>query len=225
MTDTHTLPAHRPGALETIGKQQRDYVLLDGSGSMSTKWNESLAAVQAYLETVVSENVESHFTLHVFDDIDMEYIARDGIISSIDNVMNVGSHWGGTPLYDAINLMVRKLAKEDPARCSIVIVTDGEETSSEYTDETQARALLDWCRAKGWQVTFIGAEFDNSRQAKKLGATRETAIGVTRARLSDASKNLGKKRARYARGGDEMSFNEDERQQFGGYLAGPSPAK
>jgi hypothetical protein len=65
----------------------------------------------------------------------------------------------GTPLFDAINMMGRELQALNPPRCSIVIITDGDENGSRHTTADQARAILDWCRAQGWQVTFLGADF------------------------------------------------------------------
>jgi len=113
----------------------------------------------------------------------------------------------------------------DPPRCSIVIVTDGDENGSKYTDAEQARAFLDWCRAKGWQVTFIGADFNNSAQARLLGADARNSIGVTKARLLEAGKKLGEKRAAHALYGDDINFSEDERKDFGGYLTNGNGAK
>jgi hypothetical protein len=97
-------------------------------------------------------------------------------------------------------------------------VTDGDENGSRHTDHSQARAILDWCRAQGWQVTFLGADFNNSRQAKLLGATEQNSLGVQAQRLIDAGKVLGQKRARNALYGDDISFTDDEKRDFGGYL-------
>src|SRR5215468_3050351 len=161
--------ANRAGSLLA---PQLDYILLDGSASMQDKWWESIGALENYVNVLKAENVNSHGIIQVFDSRDLAYIARDCTLDTWKSFVEdpIGAHFGSTPLYDAINYMGRKLAALDPPRCSIVIVTDGEECSSEYTDVNQARAILDWCRAKGWQVTFIGADFNNNEQARLLGA-------------------------------------------------------
>jgi hypothetical protein len=130
-----------------------------------------------------------------------------------------------TPLYDAINLMVRRLAALDPPKCSIVIVTDGDDTASVSTNVTQARALLDWCRAKGWQVTFLGADFNNMHQAALLGADASNSIGVQKQKLLEAGKSLGEKRAKHAKFGDDINFSPEERKTFGGYLTNGNNGK
>lgn len=211
--------ATRTGALQ--GTPQLDYVLLDGSGSMmGESWWNALSAIDAYIDTVRQQQVQSHCILHIFDDTQMEYIARDCSIQDWKSFATdpVGAHWGGTPLYDAINLLGRNLRDADPKRASIVIVTDGLESDSKYTSLEQARAIIDWMRAKGWQVTFLGAGFDNSRLAGSLGLDSAAAIGVSKENLKPAIKALASKRARYAHTGEPMHYTKDEQQKFGGYL-------
>lgn len=202
---------------------QFDFILVDGFGSMSSKWWDGLTAIQAYVDTLKSNNVNSHLLLSIFDSTDLEYVARDCDLSTWESLVDnpPGLNGGSTPLYDAINLMGRTLRDRDPKRCSILIVTDGFENGSKFTEQPQAKAILDWCRAKGWQVTFIGAGFDNSQQAKLLGSDAAAAIGVSAKLLPDAARNLGKKRAEYGLFGTAMHFTEGERQQFGGFLAAP----
>lgn len=208
---------------ETI---QHDYILLDGSSSMQGKWFETLAAIESYVTTVKNANIKSKIILHIFDNTNRDYLARDLPIEDWQSLLTnpVGACWGSTPLYDAITLMGRRLRDLDPPRASIVIVTDGEENSSRFTDLTQAKAILDWCRAKGWQVTFIGANFSNAEQAHALGANEQTAIGVSQKLLVNAVTALARKRARYGLYGEAMHYTDQEQQQFGGFLTGPSNA-
>ena len=111
--------------------------------------------------------------------------------------------------------MGRELRDLNPPRCSIVIITDGDENGSRHTTHEQARAILDWCRAQGWQVTFLGCDFNNSRQAKLLGADESNSLGVQAARMIEAGKVLGKlSPKRLVRG---LSTSPPEK-SFGGYL-------
>ena len=130
----------------------------------------------------------------------------------------LGSHFGGTPLYDAINAMGRYFREKNPDRAAATIVTDGEDNGSQFTTLDQARKILDWMRARGWQITFIGANINSDRIAGLLGGNPETAIGVQTRLLSDAAKNLAEKRARYGLHGTPMHFSQDEKSQFGGHL-------
>ncbi len=214
-----TAIATRPGALQA---PQLDYILLDGSSSMADKWSATLASLEQFIDVLKSQNIASHGILHVFDSNNLSLIHRDGVIGDWLAITHgegrVGLPGGMTPLYDAINLMGRSLRDLDPPRCSIVIATDGEEFGSHYTDATQARAILDWCRAKGWQVTFLGCDFNNARQAALLGSTPQNTIGVRKEMLQLAGRTLGEKRARNAQTGSDINFTDDEKENFGGYL-------
>lgn len=191
---------------------------------MMDHWWDMMGALDGFMEVLKSQNVHSHGIVSVFDDECLGIIQRDSLVSSWQTFYAdpLGANWGGTPLFDAVNNMCRHLKELDPPRCSIVIVTDGHESDSTHTSAAEARAMLDWCRAKGWQVTFIGCEFDNLGQAKLLGANESNAIGVQKKLLPEAGKNFGHKRANYGRTGEDINFSPDERQKFGGYLSGPS---
>lgn len=199
-----------------------DYILVDGSGSMMDKWFEMLDAIDAYVDGLKTHRVSSHLMLTVFDDHDIDCVQRN---CSLDQWVSnkeapIGLHGGYTPLYDAINVMGRRLRELNPTRASILIVTDGDENRS-VLSQAHAKTILDWCRAKGWQVTFIGCDFDNAGLAAQLGATPAAAIGVRKQKLTDATQSLAEKRARYGLYGENMHFSEDERQKFGGFLAAP----
>lgn len=203
---------------------QLDYILVDGSGSMQGKWWDCLAALDGFMATLKSQGVASHGIVSVFDSHNISEIQRDSNIGEWKpfNEVPLGAHWGSTPLYDAINFMGRHLRQLAPPRCSIVIVTDGEEAGSRHTTADQARAILDWCRAQGWQVTFLGADFNNSRQAKLLGSNESNSIGVRSMKMLEAGKALGEKRARNVLFGEDINFTEDERKDFGGFLTDQS---
>jgi len=206
---------------------QLDYILIDGSGSMKDKWWDSMAALDGFMGTLRANNVASHGIVNVFDSHDLSLVQRDGLIGDWQTFYAnpLAAHWGGTPLYDAINLMGRELQALNPPRCSIVIITDGDENGSRHTTADQARAILDWCRAQGWQVTFLGADFNNSRQAKLLGANESNSLGVQAQKLLEAGKTLGEKRVRHSQAGTDISFTDEEKKDFGGYLADQSNGK
>lgn len=202
---------------------QVDYILLDGSASMSDKWEDSLRAIQTYVSVLKAEHIPSHIYLHIFTTGDqLDLCGFDGPINEWESCMGLTLPFAGTPLYDAINLTGQRMRAWDPPKAHVTIVTDGGESDSKFTDLTQAKAIIQWMKAKGWPVTFIGADFSNFELAAALGSGKQEAIGVQKKLLSDAARNLAKKRAAHARGQTEgIGFSEDEQQQFGGYLAPP----
>lgn len=206
----------------TVSKltSQLDFVLMDGSFSMQDKWWDMLAALDTYVGTLKSNQIDSHLLMHIFDSTDLKLIGRDCHIRDHKNFVEdpIGAHFNSTPLYDAITIMGATLRDLNPARCSITIVTDGEDTGNKFSNLAQARSILDWCRAHGWTVTFIGCDFDNDKQARALGATPANSIGVQRHLLTAAAKTYAEKRTRNARTGDPINFTADEKVKFGGLL-------
>jgi len=218
MTTQITSRKHVPALVTT----QVDYILADGSASMQSKWWDTILALDEYLKLIRDGNVDTHVIATVFSNgADLDMVQRNGHIRDIALLGEdpaLGSTFGGTALYDAIQIACRNLAQMRPERCHFIIATDGDEMDSRFTDITQAKALLNWCRAQGWQVTFIGCDFDNQAQADLLGADRGQSIGVSQAKLTDAAKEMARKRQVYAATGAPIHWSDEDKKQFGGYL-------
>lgn len=217
MSRTATALTTRP---RTLMAPQLDILVVDASSSMYSKWRPCLAALDTYKDILLDANMNAQVILGTFSD---EWtIHRDGLLKDLPPIMATPFDQGSTALYDAIHHVATILRDLDPPTATIIIVTDGHDNSSEYTNEEQARAFIDWMKARDYQVIFFGCDFNNSKQALALGATERTAIGVGKQHLADAAKSLASKRIQYGRFGTEINFTEDEQQQFGGYLPPPS---
>lgn len=206
--------------------KQVDYLLLDGSGSMSGRWLESLDALDRYASGLKRTEVNTDVIMATFSssrELDYQVARQTNSMTWQPLALEPPQCPGGsTPLYDAINIMVRSLRDLNPDKCSIVIVTDGEENGSKFTTEIQARSLLDWCRGRGWQVTFIGCDFNNNRMAKLLGGQSSSAIGAPTRRLTDITNELAKKRSYHDKFGTPMHFTDEEKKNFGGFISDQS---
>lgn len=196
-----------------------DYVLVDGSSSMRPKWWNFLTAADTMLDDIRASGLNTRLIVHVFDGKDIKMVQRDGPIATERKLLDdpISSHFHTTPLYDAINVMGRRLQELMPQNASLLIITDGKDNAS-VTSSLQARAVLDWCKANGWQITFLGCDFHNEKQALELGLTERNAIGVSSANMSAAAKAFALKRIKYGHGGPDIGFSDDEKAQFGGYL-------
>lgn len=222
MNQSTSLTYH-PGALRA---QQLDYVLLDLSASMHDKWWNVIGSLDAFVATAVEQGVNSHAILHTFTGGAADTVQEDCPLREwpkLGDFMKPG--YGDTPLYDAIAHMAWRLRDLQPARCAITIVTDGEEMGSQFTTADQAKALIDWCKAMGWSVTFIGAGFNVSKLATRLGLSDDNNASVQTGKLLEAGKALGQKRADNARYGKDISFSKEEKSDFGGFLTGPSESR
>jgi hypothetical protein len=212
----------RPSTLQGGLDSQLDFILLDGSSSMKSKWWEMLGAIDVFVSGLKEARINTRIRLDTFSSCGLEVTSRDCPISEWKTFAEdpIGAEWGGTPLYDAIVIMGRNIRDLNPAKgATILIVTDGENTYNRFADLAQARAILEWLKDCGYNVIFFGCDFNNDSQARALGMTPSNTIGVQKTLLLEAAKSLAAKRAHNARTGADISFTEDERQQFGGFLS------
>jgi uncharacterized protein with von Willebrand factor type A (vWA) domain len=196
---------------------ERDYLLLDRSGSMHPKWDEALGAINTYARTLGSR-VNTRIMMAAFDDV-YEIIRKElhplqwRTITSEEVVPR-----GSTALNDAIGQLVAQAKQDNPEKAAIVIMTDsGENASKEVTDE-QAKALLDECRARGWQVIFLGMGYDNSGLAQQYGADLNQTIAARTESLVVTMQKAAEKRAAYSKTGQRIGFSDAEKQIAGGRL-------
>ena len=203
---------------------QHDFILLDRSGSMQALWGEALHSVNAYVKKLAEDQIDTGVTLATFDKDGEQFkfeIIRDRIVPSTWKAVSDedASPRGMTPLNDAIGRIVA-LAKAGfngtpYDKLALIVMTDGlENASREYTHKA-AKALLDDCRAKNWQVIFLGANFDNAAQAESYGNVAAQSITVGAARLGAAMSATADKRRAYASQAAPMQYSEEEKISFG----------
>src|SRR3954466_6944012 len=90
------------------------FILLDRSGSMATKWEETVSSVNAYVKEM---KADGYVTVALFDDhVGAKFdIIRDGDkFKNFDSInAKEFSPRGGTPLYDCIEKIVSLAEKEN----------------------------------------------------------------------------------------------------------------
>jgi hypothetical protein len=212
-------------ATSAFAKSPRDhsvhsYILLDRTGSMEPIWTEALSSVNAYADGLATldggPRVDADITLAAFD-------ANDGFQFDVLRSGVDAERWrkvtndevnprGMTPLYDAIGKIVTLAEKDNPRKAVIVIMTDGEENSSEEMTKASAKAALDRVRKKGWEVVFLGAEFSKFDDAEGVGQSSSRNMAVSKEQLSDSMRRLSQKSKDYASGAaPTVEFNAEDR--------------
>ncbi len=184
------------------------YLLLDRSGSMQTLWIEALSSVNAYAKELANKTdgdaVDSHVTLATFDD-------HAGLQFDVLRRTQPALHWEGitdreasprgmTPLLDAIGRIVALAEADNPDKAVIVVMTDGQENASREVTRDGAKAALDRVRAKGWDVVFLGANFDNISDAAAVGVVADKQMAMAPGTMNESMMRMAKKsRAYFAR--------------------------
>jgi hypothetical protein len=207
----------------------RAYILVDRSGSMTGKWDETLSSVNAYVNELAKAKAtkNSEVTAAVFDST---YAAGDvnGLQFDVVRKGLPASYWtdltdrdasprGYTPLYDAVGRLMAIADKDAPEKAVIVIVTDGAENASKEVTRLGARALLDGARAKGWQVIFLGANFEAVvNQAADVGTRLHQTINTTNETRRDTMALAANYTTAYAQSGAAIAFSPEDRKRAAG---------
>src|SRR5262245_24746252 len=146
------------------------YMLLDRTGSMQTIWAETLSSVNAYVQTLAADHLDARVTLAMFDSHNGTQfdVIRDAV--PVRNWVPVtdqeASPRGYTPLYDAIGRLMGLAAADRSDKAAVIVITDGQENASVEVTREGAKAMFDTARGRGWDVVFLGANFDAFAQAE-----------------------------------------------------------
>ena len=200
---------------------QHDFILLDRSGSMASLWTEALSSVNAYVAKLAEDKVDTGVTLATFD------TDKGGICFDVIRDRITPSTWktvtdadasprGMTPLNDATGKIVNLARSGNYDKVAIIIMTDGHENASREFSVAQIKALLDDCRAKNWQVIFLGANFDNATQAASYGNSMAATANSSIKNLTPTMRATASARASYGLTGSAMTFTDEQKRAFRG---------
>lgn len=195
-------------------------VVLDRSGSMATVENDTKGGFDKFVQDQKSAPGDANLTLVQFDTV-YEFVHSARPIRDIPPLSFQPR--GGTALLDAIGRAIKqtgerlKLMDESlrPAKVVFVILTDGEENSSQEYSKKQINEMISHQQnAYKWQFVFLGANQDAIKEASDLGINignamtyAHTAKGMNAA-FSATSANL----AMY-RSGVSTTMNYSEKQK------------
>jgi len=162
-------------------------VILDKSGSMSSKVKDVIGGFNLYLDGLGKESaVDYGFSLTLFDTVvEMKYKAVPlAKVVKLDDATYRPS--GNTALLDAIGNTVQAISTEGFDKIITVIMTDGEENSSR---EWKLQAIGELIRSKevagNWTFVFLGANLDAFEQGTKMGVLMANSVRYDPANYRD----------------------------------------
>lgn len=192
------------------------FILLDRSGSMASRWDEALGAINAY----VKELGEGEITLATFDHVEglrFEVIRERAPAAGWKDVTSAdATPRGGTPLFDAVARVIALADEAGREKTAIVVMTDGAENSSREVTLKDASAAVDRCKAKGWQVVFLGADFNAFAEAGRMGVTFDHTLNVASGKMEIGLRRMARHTDHYRKTGEAVSFTDEDREESGG---------
>ena len=193
-----------------------DFILLDRSGSMVNKWIEALTSINVYVQELAKkeETKGTKITIAVFDSQGFD-VVRNGVSVLECNPITDNEAYprGMTPLYDSVVKLVALAEKKNPTNSCIVVMTDGLENASREASKETAKISLDRCRAKTWQVIFLGADFNNMQQGLDLGNMAGQTMSVNSVNLNQTMRGTASMRTKYAASGQSMSYSSKDKEE------------
>ena len=206
-----------------MGKDQKGmdvFILLDRTGSMAPLWVEAVSSVNAYVKELEKDGADDRITLAVFDAYSgrMQFdVLRNAM--PIKDWKDVGDDEvvprGTTPLLDATMRLITRAEEVGNAKTAIVVMTDGYENASKEVTKEAAKATLDRIQAKGWQVNFLGADFDGFGQAAGLGIKIDVAMNFAPGHANAAMSSTAERHRNYRHSHQQVAYEDNDRKNAG----------
>jgi len=139
-------------------------LVFDASGSMGNKLNKSRQAAAAFLKTA---NPEDEFFLIQFNDRPQLVVPFTRDPEEILSRLTFTQAKGRTALLDALYLAMQTLRKGRNPRKAVLVISDGGDNSSRYT-ETEIRNLLKEADAQVYAIGIFEPIGSRGRTAEEL---------------------------------------------------------
>jgi ADP-heptose:LPS heptosyltransferase len=174
-----------------------------------SKWENAIGSINAYVEELQKdEEIEGTVTVAAFDGnqsygynnqvnwtnatvraiptvekntVDFTVLRKNQNLTKFKKLkMDELSPRGGTPLYDATAQLLNMAELKPAEKTIIIIMTDGEENQSQIYNLKSIKDRLATCTNRGWEVVFLGAEFNVDNIAKNFGFASTKSVSVAR---------------------------------------------
>lgn len=166
-------------------------LLLDKSGSMCFEKQKTIDSFNAFLREQQRLNGDGKMSLITFSN-EFDVVYDNTKLSEVKSLTdNDYSPTGSTSLYDTIHYAIDKYRNE--VSPLVVILTDGEDTSSKHYKSDDVKKLIEEKQKNGWQFEYLGVNIMNYNlgiaNAQKFGSVNEALRSVSVSATRHFSKN------------------------------------
>ncbi len=158
-------------------------VLLDRSGSMCNKRNDTIGGFNTFVKEQKESGNKVLLTLVQFDHkYQVDYSAKP-----IEEVEDLTERTyiprGDTALLHAVGQTIantkERTLETKPKSTMFVIITDGEENCSKDWKLDQVKKLIEEQKTAGWDFIFLGADQDAFQQAASMGIAANNTLSYS----------------------------------------------
>jgi len=159
--------------------------ILDRSGSMEACRDDTIGGFNAFLREQQAEG--GTLTLILFDhEYSVSYTNKP--ISDVEPLtINTFVPRGATALLDAIGKAIKNTQSNVP---TVVILTDGQENSSQEYTKAHIKDLIEQKTKDGWTFVYLGANQDAFAEAGQLGIAPTATANFDTRRTPEAFRAL-----------------------------------
>lgn len=192
--------------------QKACYILLDRTGSMGPKWEETINSLNTYLRDLQG-GVKVYVT--TFDSQSYD-VLRTGTTPVVPVLTSEVAPRAWTNLYDSLVRVMDKMLEDDIGRSVFVLITDGLENSSTEYKMNDVKTRLAKLKSKEWPVVFLGANFDQIEECGTsfgLSSKQTVNFGIGKFNLG-AMRSSTKTNVYYDTGATAaMNWTDQEKQE------------
>ena len=137
--------------------RNKNFVLLDKSGSMSGMWSDTIGGLNSYVKNVPDADV----MVAAFDSEGYNVVRNGSSDDWKDITTSEIVPGGGTPLLDASGRIIWNMIDSKAPRAILVVITDGEENLSTKFRTEEIKNMTKYITEKlDYELVFLGANFD-----------------------------------------------------------------
>ena len=208
--------------MNTIINTQEVVAIIDRSGSMSGKEEDTIGGINSTFEVIkesLQDNERVNVSIKLFDHEEVMLVRSIDIkeVRPIEKRQYIPR--GQTALYDAIgnslNYFMEKKLKDPNAytKCLVYVVTDGLENSSKNFNSSKLKELIKSAQENyNIELIYLAANQDAIFEASKMGIAPTHALNYAEtAENSNSAYRSAASVANRQRSGANTSFTQDER--------------
>lgn len=186
-------------------------VLIDRSGSMFSLWQQAVDGVNGYVKEIAHSSPDAIVSVAVFDSEEpYKEIRTNQRANKFKDLTKVEiAPRGSTPLYDAAGTVLAKAEEDNVERTTVVIMTDGHENCSKEFTKEGIKRQVSRAMKKGWDVIFLGANFDVTTYANDFGIAKGDNLTFSARNFADAFAATATRSATYAATGIKSEYSDE----------------